>query len=63
MIKLSPAVLGGLIAMALGLVGLFLGWGKLFILLALGLLGYGVGKLLESGELRDKLREIFSLFR
>jgi hypothetical protein len=57
--RLSPAILGGVLGGAVGLLILF---PRLWVLMVLTALGYFVGKLMESEELRAKIRELFSLF-
>jgi len=57
--RLSPAILGGILGGAVGLLILF---PRLWVLMVLMALGYLAGKVMESEELRAKIREIFSLF-
>lgn len=64
MARVSPGAWGSIIAVLLGLLVDILGPVRLLILSFLALagyvLGYVVGKLLESGERRARLRELLS---
>lgn len=57
--KLSPSVVGALIGALLGAVILY---PKLLIIVVPAALGYFTGRILESEELREKARELFSVF-
>lgn len=61
MTRLAPSVLGALIGMLVGLLWVWLET-KLFLILFLAAVGFGVGKLLESEELLERIRELFSSF-
>jgi len=61
--KISPAIWGSLIAVLLGLLILYPEFiFRLLVLAALAIVGYAVGKLLESSERRARLRELFGEF-
>lgn len=61
MTRLSPSALGAILGALVGLVWIWLNVG-LFLLLFLAGLGFAIGKLFESEELRDRVRELFSFF-
>jgi hypothetical protein len=61
MARLSPSALGAIVGVVVGLVWIWLGV-KLFLLLFLAGLGFAIGKLFESEELRERVRELFSFF-
>jgi hypothetical protein len=63
--KSSPAIWSSLIAVLLGLLAFYPTFiFRLLILALLAVVGYAIGKLLESSERRARLRELFSeLFR
>jgi hypothetical protein len=61
MARLSPSALGAIVGVVAGLVWIWLGV-KLFLLLFLAGLGFAIGKLFESEELRERVRELFSFF-
>jgi len=61
MARLSPSALGAIVGVVVGLVWIWLGV-QLFLLLFLAGLGFAIGKLLESEELRERVRELFSFF-
>ncbi|MCL6642265.1 MAG: hypothetical protein K6T71_02930 [Candidatus Bipolaricaulota bacterium] len=61
MARLSPSALGAILGVVVGLVWIWLGV-KLFLLLFLAGLGFAMGKLFESEELRERVRELFSFF-
>jgi len=52
------AVLGGVLGATVGLMILF---PPLWVVLVLMVVGFAIGKLMESEELRSKIRELFSL--
>lgn len=58
MTKLSRAWIGALLGGLLGLFWLWFSFSGMLLILALGAMGAGVGQLLESEELRTKLREL-----
>ncbi len=58
MIKLPPSLWGGLFGALLGVVILY---PPFLIVAVLGTLGYLIGKVWESEELRAKIRELFSM--
>ncbi len=57
--RLTPGAIGALIGVAAGLLWHWLEW-HLFLVFALALVGFAVGKLLESDELRERIRDFFS---
>lgn len=57
--KFSPSVVGALIGALLGAVILY---PKLLIIVVPAALGYFTGRIIESEELREKARELFSVF-
>ena len=60
-VRLSPSILGALLGALIGLVILY---PQLLIVLVLTVVGYLIGRVWESDELRAKIRELFSmLFR
>ncbi|GBC75995.1 hypothetical protein HRbin07_00188 [bacterium HR07] len=61
MTRLSPSALGAIVGVLVGLVWIWLGV-KLFLLIFLAGLGFAIGKLFESEELRERVRELFSFF-
>lgn len=61
MTRLSPSALGAILGALVGLVWIWLNV-QLFLLLFLAGLGFAIGKLFESEELRDRVRELFSFF-
>lgn len=61
MTRLSPSALGALLGVLVGLVWIWLNV-KLFLLLILAGVGFAIGKLFESEELRERVRELFSFF-
>lgn len=61
MARLSPSVLGAIVGVLVGLVWIWLGV-KVFLLIFLAGLGFAIGKLFESEELRERVRELFSFF-
>jgi hypothetical protein len=61
MMRLSPSALGAILGVVVGLVWIWLNV-KLFLLLFLAGLGFAIGKLFESDELRERVRELFSFF-
>lgn len=54
----SLAVLGGVLGAAVGLMILL---PRVWVVIVLMILGFSIGKLMESEELRSKIRELFSL--
>jgi predicted PurR-regulated permease PerM len=58
MTRISPGVIGAFIGMGICLLWLIFHWG-LFLLIFATLIGYLVGKLFESEEVREKLRDLF----
>jgi hypothetical protein len=61
MTRLSPSALGAILGVLVGLLWIWLNV-KLFLLLFLAGLGFAIGKLFESEELRERVRELFSFF-
>lgn len=61
MTRLSPSTLGTIMGVIVGLLWIWLGV-QLFLVLFLAGLGFAVGKVFESEELRERLRDLFSFF-
>ncbi len=61
MARLSPSVLGAIVGVLVGLLWIWLGV-RLFLILFLAMLGFAIGKLFESEELRERVRELFFFF-
>ena len=61
MARVSPSALGAIVGVVVGLLWIWLGV-KLFLILFLAGLGFVIGKLFESEELRERVRELFSFF-
>lgn len=61
MARLSPGTLGALLGVLVGLLWIWLGV-RLFLILFLAAVGFAIGKLFESEELRERIRELFSFF-
>lgn len=57
--RLTPSVVGALIGVVLGLLWHWLRE-ELFLVVGLALVGFVVGKLLESEEIRERIRDLFS---
>jgi len=58
-VKLSPSMVGALIG---GLLGAVILYPKLLVIVIPAALGYFTGRIIESEELREKVRELFSVF-
>jgi len=61
MTRLSPSALGTIGGVVVGLLWIWLGV-QLFLILFLAGLGFVIGKLFESEELRGRMRDLFSFF-
>jgi len=61
MARLSPGAVGALVGTLIGLLWIWLGV-RLFLILFLAVVGFAIGKLFESEELRERVRELFSFF-
>lgn len=61
MARLSPSALGAIIGVLVGVLWVWLGV-KLFLILFLAGLGFVIGKLFESEELRERVRDLLSFF-
>lgn len=61
MTRVSPSALGAIAGVVVGLLWIWLNV-KLFLILFLAGLGFVIGKLFESEELRERVRELFSFF-
>lgn len=61
MARLSLGALGALCGVIIGLLWIWLGL-RLFLIVFLAGLGFAIGKLFESEELRERVRELFSFF-
>ncbi|MCS6935981.1 MAG: hypothetical protein NZ610_04970 [Candidatus Bipolaricaulota bacterium] len=57
--RLTPSVVGAAIGVAVGLLWHWLRE-ELFLVIGLALVGFLVGKLLESEEIRERIRDLFS---
>ena len=56
--RMSPGLVGAFIGGLFGFLWVLFDW-KIFLIFLFMLIGYFIGKLLESEELRDKLRDLF----
>lgn len=61
MTRLSLSTLGAIVGVIVGLLWIWLGV-RLFLILLLAGLGFAIGKLFESEELRERMRDLFSFF-
>ncbi len=61
MARVSPSALGAMAGIVVGLLWIWLGV-QLFLVLFLAALGFAIGKLFESEELRERMRDLFSFF-
>ncbi|OGF53854.1 MAG: hypothetical protein A2Z21_10430 [Candidatus Fraserbacteria bacterium RBG_16_55_9] len=61
MTSLSSAQWGALLGFSLGILLVLVPFGKVLLIVLLILAGYLVGKLMESEELRSRIRQMFSL--
>lgn len=61
MTRLSPSVLGAIVGVLVGLLWIWLGV-RLLLIVFLAALGFALGKLFESEELRERVRELFFFF-
>ncbi len=62
--RLSPSLLGIILGAFIGVLLVWIGFLKLLIIALLMLLGYAIGKVIESEELRARIKElILLLFR
>lgn len=57
--RLTPSAVGALIGVGAGLLWHWLRW-ELFLILGLAIVGFFMGKLFESEEVRDRVRDLFS---
>ncbi|MCI2429284.1 hypothetical protein LM602_02700 [Candidatus Acetothermia bacterium] len=57
--RLTPSVVGALIGVAIGLLWHWLR-AELFLVIGLAVVGFVIGKLLESDEIRERIRDLFS---
>ena len=61
--KINTRLIGALIGFVVALLFIFFNWKLVLLILGLSLLGYVVGMYLEAGQqVKQKLRELFSLF-
>jgi chromate transport protein ChrA len=60
-INLSPARWGAILGLAVGILLILIPVTQVLLIVLLVLAGYLIGKLMESEELRNRVREIFSL--
>lgn len=61
MARVSPSALGAMMGVVVGLLWIWLGV-QLFLIVFLAGLGFVIGKLFESEELRERMRDLFSFF-
>ncbi len=61
MARVSPSTLGMIAGIVVGLLWIWLGV-QLFLVLFLAGLGFAIGKVFESEELRERMRDLFSFF-
>ncbi len=61
MTSLTPAGWGALLGLSLGILLVFIPFGKVLLIALLVLTGYLIGKILESEQFRSRIREMFSL--
>lgn len=61
MARLSPSALGAIIGVLVGVLWVWLGV-QLFLIVFLAGLGFAIGKLFESEELRERVRDLLSFF-
>jgi len=59
--RLSPSLLGIILGAFIGVLLVWIGFVKLLIIALLMLLGYAIGKVIESEELRARVKEFISL--
>lgn len=59
--RLSPSLLGVILGGFIGVLLVWIGFLKLLIIALLMLLGYAIGKVIESEELRARIKELISL--
>lgn len=59
--SLTPAGWGALLGLLLGILLVFIPFGKVLLIALMVLTGYLIGKILESEQLRSRIREMFSL--
>ncbi len=59
--SLSPAAWGALIGFLVGVMLLVIPLSKVLLVAFLAFVGYAIGRLIESEELRGRIRELFSL--
>ena len=59
--SLSPAQWGALLGFSLGILLVLIPFGKVLLIVLLVLVGFLIGKLMESEELRSRVRQMFSL--
>lgn len=60
--RVNAPTMGALAGAAFGVLLLIFPFPQLLAVLILAAIGYAIGKLMESRELRAKLKEMFSLF-
>lgn len=61
MTRVSPSALGAIVGAIVGLLWIWFGV-QLFLILFLTGLGFAIGKVLESEEFRERMRDLFSFF-
>ncbi len=61
MARLSPSALGAIVGVLVGVLWVWLGV-QLFLIVFLAGVGFVIGKLFESEELRERVRDLLSFF-
>jgi uncharacterized membrane protein len=61
MTRLSPSAWGAIVGVLVGVLWVWLGV-QLFLIVFLAGLGFVIGKLFESEELRERVRDLLSFF-
>ena len=59
--RLNPSLLGIILGAFIGVLLVWIGFLKLLIIALLMLVGYAIGKVIESEELRGRIKELLSL--
>jgi chromate transport protein ChrA len=59
--SLSPALWGAILGLSIGILLVLIPVSKVLLIVLLVVVGYWLGKLMESEELRNRLRRFFSL--
>ena len=59
--RLNPSLVGIILGAFIGILLVWIGFSKLLIIAFLMLIGYTIGKVVESAELRERIKEFLSL--